>query len=168
MSRVPYCGPKYLATTAGREEKSCMPEPNASQRLKTANTLLALVILILLGQAAWQAMRISALKAEVAQSQRTLETRVERLAVEKLAFPREELASIVQWLDEFYKSPDGLQRPGGLVNRSTNQIDGEAIGAWVLDVYLKARLEGATPEDARQRVAENIRGTDEWQRKHPK
>jgi hypothetical protein len=145
-----------------------MPEPDSSQRLKTANTLLALVILVLLGQAAWQAMRISALKAEVDQSQRALENRADRLAVEKLAFPREELASTVQWLDEFYRSQDGLQRPGGLVNASTSQIDGEAIGAWVLDVYLKARIEGATPDEARQRVAENIRGTDEWRRKHPK
>lgn len=145
-----------------------MPEPDSSQRLKTANTLLALVILVLLGQAAWQAMRISALKAEVDQSQRALENRADRLAVEKLAFPREELASTVQWLDEFYRAQDGLQRPGGLVNASTSQIDGEAIGAWVLDVYLKARIEGATPDEARQRVAENIRGTDEWRRKHPK
>ena len=145
-----------------------MPEPDSSQRLKTANTLLALVILVLLGQAAWQAMRISALKAVVDQSQRALENRADRLAVEKLAFPREELASTVQWLDEFYRAQDGLQRPGGLVNASTSQIDGEAIGAWVLDVYLKARIEGATPDVARQRVAENIRGTDEWRRKHPK
>ena len=143
-------------------------DPNRLRRLKTANTLLAIVILVLLGQAAWQAMQISGLKAELEQSQRALEGRVESLAAEKLKFRREEMVSIVQWLDEFYRSQDGLQRPGGLVNASTNRTDGEAIGVWVLDVYLKARIEGASEEEARQQVADQIKGTDEWRLKHPK
>ena len=136
--------------------------------MKTTNTLLAIVILVLLGQAAWQAMRISALRAELQQSHRALETRVESLAAEKLKFPREEMVSIVQWLDEFYRSPEGLQRRGGLVNPSTNRLDGEALGVWVLDVYLQARIAGASEEEARRRVADNIKGTDEWRSKHPK
>lgn len=135
---------------------------------KALNSILAVIVLVLLGQAAWQAMRISGLKAELEQSQRELEGRVESLAAERLKFRREEMASIVQWLDEFYRSQDGLQRPGGLVNVSTNRIDGEAIGVWVLDVYLKARIEGASEEEARQRVADQIKGTDEWRLKHPK
>ena len=135
---------------------------------KTLNSILAVIVLVLLGQAAWQAMRIGGLKAELEQSQRALEGRVESLAAEKLTFRREEMVSIVQWLDEFYRSQDGLQRPGGLVNASTNRTDGEAIGVWVLDVYLKARIEGASEEEARQRVADQIKGTDEWRRKHPK
>jgi hypothetical protein len=143
-------------------------EQNRLRRLKAANTLLAIVILVLLGQAAWQAMRISGLKAELEQSQRALEGRVESLAAEKLKFRREEMVSIVQWLDEFYRSQDGLQRPGGLVNASTNRTDGEAIGVWVLDVYLQARIEGASEEEARQRVADQIKGTDEWRLKHSK
>lgn len=146
-----------------------MPDqPTHSRRLKTANTLLAVVILVLLGQAAWQAMRMSALRAELEQSRRALESRVESLAAEKLKFRREEMASIVQWLDEFYRAPEGLQRAGGLVNPASSRIDGEAIGAWVLDVYLKARIEGASEEEARQRVADSIKGTDEWRRTHSK
>lgn len=148
-------------------ECSMMTETQ-SRRLKTANTILALVVLVLLGQAVWQAMRISALRAELEQSQLALEGRVESLAAEKLKFRREEMASVVQWLDEFYRSQDGLQRPGGLVNAATNRTDGEAIAAWVLDVYLKARIEGASEEEARQRVADQIKGTDEWRLKHPK
>ena len=132
---------------------------------KVVNTILALVVLVLLGQAAWQAMRISALSAELDQSQRALETRVESLAAEKLKFRREEMAAIVAWLDEFYRSKEGLQRPGGLVT-AAGRPDGEAIGVWVLDVYLKARIEGATEEDARQQVMDNIKGTDEWRKKH--
>ena len=132
---------------------------------KTLNTILALVVLVLLGNVAWQAMRMSALRAELSQSQRALESRVEALAAEKLKFRREEMAAIVAWLDEFYRSKDGLQRPGGLVN-AENRPDGEAIGVWVLDVYLKARIEGATEDEARQRVIDNIRATDEWRKKH--
>ena len=132
---------------------------------KTLNTLLALIVLVLLGQAAWQAMRMSALRAEVAQSQRALETRVESLAAEKLKFRREEMSAIVQWLDEFYRSKEGLQRPGGLIN-AQGRPDGEAIGVWILDVYLKARIEGASEDEARQRIIDNIKGTDEWRKKH--
>jgi hypothetical protein len=142
-----------------------MPEPS---RVKTLNTILAVVVLVVLGYAAWQAMQISALRAELVQSQRALESRVESIAIEKLNFRREEMVATVQWLDEFYRSPDGLQRPGGLVNPASNRVDGEAIGVWVLDVYLKARIEGASEEEARRRVADNITGTDEWRRKHPK
>lgn len=138
------------------------------RRLKTANTLLALVVLVLLGQAAWQAMRISALRAEAAQAQRALETRVESLAAEKLTFRREEMAGVVAWLDDVYRGPDGLQRPGGLVRADTGKADGEAIGVWILDVYLKARIAGASEEEARKQVFDNIRGTDEWRQKHPK
>jgi hypothetical protein len=139
-----------------------------SRRLKTANTVLALAVLVLLGQAAWQAVRLSSLRAELQQSQRELETRVERLAVEKLKFRREETAAVVQWLDEVYRGADGLQRPGGLVRLDNGRPDGEAIGAWILDVYLKARIAGASEEEARQMVLDQIKGTDEWRAKHPK
>lgn len=163
------CGPKYLATRLAVEKNSGMPDQSdSSRRLKTTNTVLAIVILVLLGHAAWQSMRMSALRAELEQSHRALESRVESLAAEKVKFRREEMVAIVQWLDEFYRSSEGLQRPGGLVNTSTNQTDGEALGVWILDVYLQARIGGASEEEARQRVADNIKATDEWRRKHPK
>ena len=51
-----------------------MPDQSASsRRLKTTNTLLAIVILVLLGHAAWQAMQMSALRAELEQSHRALD-----------------------------------------------------------------------------------------------
>lgn len=143
-------------------------DPHPSRRLKTANTVLALVVLVLLGQAAWQAMRASAVKAELQQSQRALESRVESLAAEKLNFRREELAAAVQWLDDVYRGQEGLQRPGGLVRADSGKPDGEAIGVWILDVYLKARIDGATEEEARRRVLDQIKGTEEWRAKHPK
>ena len=85
----------------------------ASPRLKTANTVLALVVLALLGLAAWQAMRVSALKAELRQSQRALESRVESLAIEKLKFRREEMAAVVQWLDDFYRGKEACSGRAG-------------------------------------------------------
>ena len=50
-----------------------------------------IVVLVLLGQAAYQSMQMSAVRAELAQSERELETRVERLALEKLKARREEV-----------------------------------------------------------------------------
>jgi hypothetical protein len=136
-------------------------------RLRTTNTLMALVILALLAQAAWQGMRISGLKAEVDQARRELNTRVERMALEKLQERREDLVAAVAFVDEFYRSPEGLQRPDGLWLAEPKKIDAEAIGTWVLDVYLKARIAGATDAEARQTIADNIKGSDEWRRKHP-
>ena len=138
------------------------------RRLKTANTLLALAVLVLLGQAAWQAMNTSALRAQLAQAQRDLDTRVERMAAEKLKARREEMVAAVQWLEEFYRAPEGLQRPNGLWRADINKTDAEAIGVWVLDVYLQSRIGGASDAEARKAIEDAIRGSDEWKQKHPK
>lgn len=142
-------------------------ESQSPHRLKTVNTLLAIVILVLLGQAAWQASRVSALTAQLEQAERDLETRIERRATERLTFRREDLTSMVQWLDGVYRGPDGLQRPTGLT-RADGAPDAEAIGAWIFDVYLKARVEGKSDEEARQTVLDIIKNSDEWRQKHPK
>ena len=144
-----------------------MAETQSLGRLKAANTVLAIVVLVLLGQAVWQAMQTSSLKAQLEQSQRDLETRVERLAAEKLKARREDMVAAVQWLDDFYRAPEGLQRPNGLW-RADNKPDAEAIGVWVLDVYLQARIGGASDAEARKTVEDAIRGSDEWRAKHPK
>jgi hypothetical protein len=146
------------------------PDANAAalRRLKTANTILALAVLVLLGQAAWQSMNASTLRAQLQQTERDLETRVERLAAEKLKARREDTVAAVQWLDDFYKAPEGLQRPNGLWRADTNRTDAEAIGTWVLDVYLQSRITGASDAEARKAIEDAIRGSDEWKQKHPK
>lgn len=141
-------------------------DPHAS-RLRTTNTLLAIAILILLGQIAWQELRISGFKAEVAQSKRDLESRVDKLANEKVQGHRQELVAAVAFVDDLYRSADGLQRPGGLYNPDAKQIDAEAVGTWILDVYMQARIAGKSDADARQSIADAIKGSDEWRRKHP-
>ena len=139
------------------------------QRAQMMNTGLAIVVLVLLGVVAWQGMRISGLDADLQQAQRSLETAVERAATERIKnLRREEMVATVLWLDEFYRSADGLQRQDGLWRADLNKPDGEAIGVWVLDVYLQARLAGKSDAEARQAVVDQIRSTDEWRQKHPK
>ena len=139
------------------------------QRLRTINVVLAILVLVLLGVIAWQGMRISGLNAELQQTQRTLDTAVQRMASERIKnLRREEMVATVQWLDEFYRAPEGLQRPDGLWRADLKRPDSEAIGVWVLDVYLQSRLAGKSDAEARQAVMDQIRSTDEWRQKHPK
>jgi hypothetical protein len=144
------------------------PDSGIPSRLRTSNTFLAIVILILLGQIAYQEMRISGFKADLDQARRDLETQAEKIALDKVQRHREEVVGVVGFVDDLYRSTDGLQRPGGLYNPETQRVDAEAIGTWVLDVYLKARIEGKSDADARQAIADAIKGSDEWHRKHDK
>lgn len=76
---------------------------------------------------------------------------------------RSEFFRTLHRLDIFYKSWNGLQRPAGLsVNGAP---DFEAIAAWVFGVYLNARLDNKSPEEAWDRIVGTIRSTVEWQSK---
>ena len=70
----------------------------------------------------------------------------------------------MEWLHNFYKAEDGLQRPAGL------WIDGHpdytGISTWILGMYLGNRLRGQTEAQARQAVENAIRQSDEWRTKH--
>jgi hypothetical protein len=141
-------------------------DPRVS-RLRVTNTLLAIVILLLLGQVAWQEMRISSAKAGLDQSRREVLTKAEEMATEKMRGHREELVAAVGFVDDLYRSADGLQRPNGLYNPEAQRVDAEAIGTWILDVYLQARIAGRSDAEARQSITDAIKGSDEWRRKHP-
>ena len=138
------------------------------KRLRVTNTIMALVILVLLGQVAWQELRISSFKADAEQTRRELTTRAERLASDKLQSHREELVNVVAFVDDLYRSADGLQRPGGLYIPDAQRVDAEAIGTWILDVYMQARIAGKSDAEARQSIADAVKGSDEWRRKHSK
>lgn len=107
-----------------------------ASRLRSTKTLLAIAILLLLGQVAWQQMQISGLRAGLDQAHRDLVTRVDTLATQKVQGHREELVAVA-YVDALYRSVDGLQRPVGLYNA-----------------------------EARQSIADAIKGSDEWRRKH--
>lgn len=81
-----------------------------------------------------------------------------------LPFDRTELLAVLERLDRFYAAPEGLQRPQGL--SLDGQPDFLGIAAWVVDVYLGARLGGASADASWQRVVQLIQQTDEWRWKH--
>jgi hypothetical protein len=144
------------------------PDPSRVNRLRTMNTFMAIVILLLLGQIVWRELRVSSLKADLDQAHRDLTTRVERMATEKLQGNRAEMVNAVAFVDDLYRSPEGLMRPDGLYMPDAKRVDAEAIGTWVIDVYLQARIAGKSDEEARQSIADAIKGSDEWRRKHAK
>jgi len=137
-------------------------------RLRNTNTFLAIAILLVLGEAAWQEMRISSLKADLDQSKREMTTQVAKLANQRIQSQRQEMVAAVAFVDDLYRSADGLQRPGGLYLPDEKRVDAEAIGTWILDVYMRARIDGKSDAEARQSIADAIKGSDEWRRKHGK
>lgn len=81
-----------------------------------------------------------------------------------LPFDRSELLAVMERLDRFYSAPEGLQRANGL--SLNGQPDFLGIAAWVVDVYLGARLGGASADAAWNRVVAQIQATEEWRSKH--
>src|SRR5215475_9071152 len=62
-----------------------------------------------------------------------------------------EMTDTLKWLDTFYRAPDGLQRPSGIV--VDDNVDYESISNWLFRNYLQSRAQGATPEEARESLA---------------
>ena len=75
-----------------------------------------------------------------------------------------EMTEALRWLDDFYKAPDGLRRPDGIL--TDGAIDYDSISNWLFRNYLQARFLGATPLAARDAVRKAIQATPEWQEKH--
>jgi hypothetical protein len=121
--------------------------------------ILATVVVALLVVVAYQWSSLGSLRAELELAKSPAE-------IAKLLPDRREMVETGIWLHEFYKSPDGLQRPEGLWIEGHPDFDG--IGAWVLDMYQRDRLSGLSKEQARENIATQIRGSDEWKLKHPK
>lgn len=82
---------------------------------------------------------------------------------------RGEFHHMLLQLDAFYRAPEGLQRPDGLIvyPGPTPQADMEGIAAWGFDVYLNAREQGYTPDQAWDKVIAQIKQSDEYKQKHP-
>jgi hypothetical protein len=137
-----------------------------SDRAGWATTLLAIAVVILLGQAIWQQTRVHALRSQLEQLRDKFDTEVAKAATERLRPHRAEILEAQQWLHDFYASAEGLQRPNGLWRDDRKQPDFEGISTWVFDVYLTARLSGASHEEARRAIEDAIRSSDEWKRVH--
>lgn len=137
-------------------------------RSKLITTVLAIVIVVLIGQVYWQSRRIAQLESSMEFQQRQFEAQVGKLAAERLKGHRGDVMQAAQWLHQYYSSDEGLRRADGLWRPDQKQPDFEAIGAWVIDVYMNARVEGKTDEEAKQLIKDAIQGSDEWKRVHSK
>lgn len=135
-------------------------------RSRLITSILIVVVIALIGQVFWQQRRISQLQYAMEFQQRQFEEQAGKLAAERLRNRRGEVVAAAQWLHEYYKSDAGLRRPNGLW--VGDQPDFEAIGAWIYDTYLNARVEGKSEDEARKMITDAIQGSDEWRRVHAK
>jgi len=138
----------------------------AMDRSRLLTSLLLIVVVVLVGQVFWQQRRISQMQNSMEFQQRQFEEQSGKLATEKLRNHRGDVVQAAQWLHEYYKSDAGLKRPNGLWREDQKQPDFEALGAWIYDVYLNARVEGKSEEEARKLITDAIQGSDEWRRVH--
>jgi hypothetical protein len=91
-------------------------------------------------------------------------TTASRILIE-MTDPVDEMARAAKWLNDWYAAPEGLQRANGL--SIDGHLDYDGLAAWLFNGYLRERLNGANEEEARRRVLEQIRLSDEWRVKHP-
>ena len=135
-------------------------------RFRLITTILVVVIVILIGQVYWQQRRIAQMQFAMDFQQRQFDEQAGKLAAEKLKGHRADVMQAAQWLHQYYASDEGLRRANGLWRSDQKQPDFEAIGAWVMDVYLNARIEGKTDDEAKKMITDAIQGSDEWRRVH--
>jgi hypothetical protein len=125
--------------------------------LAVATALLALLVI-------HQYNRIADLNGEVVDVRKHALADARASVGDTLEGQGAEMRRAIQWLHEFYRSDDGLQRSNGL------WIDGhpdyEGIGYWIFEVYFRDRLKGMTEEQARHDVENGIKQSEEWHAKH--
>ena len=135
-------------------------------RSRLITTILLVVVVVLIGQVYWQQRRIQQQQSSMEFQQRQFEQQVGKLAAERLKGHRADVMQAAQWLHQYYASDEGLRRADGLWRSDQKQPDFEAIGAWVIDVYLNARVEGKSDEEAKKMITDAIQGSDEWRQVH--
>ena len=135
-------------------------------RSRLITTVLVVVVIVLAGQIYWQRSRIAQQQNAMEFQQRQFDEQAGKLAAERLKGHRADIMQAAQWLHQYYASDEGLRRPDGLWRSDLKQPDFEALGAWIIDVYLNARVEGKTDEEAKKMIRDAIQGSDEWRRVH--
>ena len=138
----------------------------AIDRSRLITTILLVAVVVLIGQVYWQQRRIAQQTFSMEFQQRQFEEQVGKLAAERLKGQRGDVMQAAQWLHEYYRSDEGLRRADGLWRPDQKQPDFEAIGAWIIDVYLNARVEGKTDAEAKKLITDAIQGSDEWRQVH--
>jgi len=129
-------------------------------------TIVVVVVIILIGQVYSQQRRIAQLQFSMDFQQKQFDEQAGKLAVERLKGHRADVMQAAQWLHQYYGSDEGLRRANGLWRADQKQPDFEAIGAWIIDGYLTARIEGKSDEEAKKMITDAIQGSDEWRQVH--
>src|SRR4051794_6150588 len=119
--------------------------PIESGRMLTRALVLLAVILALVS--VHQSNRIDQLQTELMEAQKKSVTESRAVAAASMQGQAVEIEHALAWLDNFYRSPEGLQRPQGLW--ADGRPDFPGISVWIFDKYLLARLSGANEETAR-------------------
>ena len=138
----------------------------AMDRSRLITTILLVAVVVLAGQVYWQQRRIAQQNFAMEFQQRQFEQQIGKLAAERLKGQRGDVMQAAQWLHDYYRSDEGLRRADGLWRPDQKQPDFEAIGAWIIDVYLNARVEGKTDAEAKKLITDAIQGSDEWRQVH--
>jgi len=126
--------------------------------------IFAVISALLAVFAIYQYNQIGQLHADMAAAEARGAARAKASLVQTLAGQNEEMQRTMSWLNDYYKSAEGLKRPQGLwINEHP---DWEGLGAWVFAVYLPHRIKGEDEAQARQAVVDAIKQSDEWQTKH--
>ena len=126
--------------------------------LAVATALLAALVIHLYNQ-------VGQLRAQVADAQTQAVQRARFITSDSMEGQTPEVERVMTWLNDFYKAPDGLQRPEGLWIAGHPDFGG--ISAWVFEVYLRNRLKGLTEDQSRQAIEKLIKQSEEWRTKHP-
>lgn len=126
--------------------------------------IFAVISALLAAFAIYQYNQIGQLRADLAIAEARGAARAKTLLVQSLAGQGEEMQRTMTWLNDYYKSADGLKRPEGLWIHE--HPDFEGLGTWVFSVYLPHRVKGDDETQARQAVVDAIKQSDEWQTKH--
>ena len=126
--------------------------------------ILAVATALLAAMVIHQYSRIQDFRLELADAQTKAVVQARVSLVNSMEGQGAEMQRAMTWLNDFYKSPDGLQRPEGLW--IGGHPDFEGLSVWVFDVYLRHRLKGEPEEQARQAVVDAIKKSDEWRAKH--
>jgi hypothetical protein len=138
----------------------------AIDRSRLITTILLVIVVILVGQVYWQQRRIEQMQFSMEFQQKQFDEQAGKLAADRVKGHRADVMQAAQWLHQYYASDEGLRRADGLWRSDQKQPDFEAIGAWIIDVYLNARIEGKTDDEAKKAITAAIQGSDEWRRVH--
>jgi hypothetical protein len=125
--------------------------------LAVATALLAVLVI-------HQYTTIGELRGQVTAAETRATAQARSAVADSMEGQGPEIQRAMTWLNDFYKSPDGLQRPEGLWIH--DHPDYEGLSVWIFDVYLRRRLKGDTEEQARQAIETTVKQSDEWRAKH--